>query len=529
MEIDLCALTEDLLPLYADGLLSPATRQVLERHAAGCPACRQRLRAGAIPPPPAVPPAEPRVERAARDFFGRLRRLLFGGLAAAVALMVLVGSLSYTLGRQRPAEARRVPFRVAGAGDLAARAIPGWERASAAGLVADLGITERIPGTDAAITLERAWFSGRQVYVLYTVRAPEGGHWLPAEALLRGDDPERPHSEGRTDWNRLSTWGGFSREGFHSVLIFRAVPPVHDASRLELVLRQWARVSPGSGVSRTETFWADLRIPIPWDRDYLTEPAPDVLSWPQQHTWLGRTLALDTLEVGVGRTQLTGEITLPEGERDPVLMASLIVGGQELGGGAHTLEPAGEPGRYRFTATFDGPNRWPAPVQLRLHGIGLATDQTLKWTVNWAKYRGDGPTEDRLMDPEDQVTVRFYDSELISIYAHDGGVAIEQRDPERKAPYVRAHLGGHGRGFPDDLGPGFEVENDAGEVITNLGGGGGAVYGGPGRNGVREGVAVMWWDELPEAFRQSYRLIIRYVQPSALLVLDETWTLTVED
>ncbi|MFB5083244.1 zf-HC2 domain-containing protein [Symbiobacterium thermophilum] len=75
MQIDLCALTEDLLPLYADDLLSPATRQLLEQHAAACPACRERLRAAGIQHPPPAPTDLPRLERPARAFFRRLSGL----------------------------------------------------------------------------------------------------------------------------------------------------------------------------------------------------------------------------------------------------------------------------------------------------------------------------------------------------------------------------------------------------------------------------------------------------------------------
>ncbi|MBY6276695.1 hypothetical protein, partial [Symbiobacterium thermophilum] len=44
--------------------------------------------------------------------------------------------------------------------------------------------------------------------------------------------------------------------------------------------------------------------------------------------------------------------------------------------------------------------------------------------------------------------------------------------------------------------------NDDGEVMTNLGGFGGLVYEGPDGKDVRERVAAIWWDELPESFRR---------------------------
>jgi len=523
VKIDLCALTEDLLPLYAEDLLSPATRQLLEQHGEACPACRQRLQEAKAAEPTPVPRDLPRLERPARAFLRRTRRALYALLVGTLVLLVAGSGLSYVLGRRSAGEREMIPPQVAPAEDVARRAVPGWDRAVAHGLVVDVGITERIPGTEATLTIEKAWYSGRQVYLLYTVTAPEGGHWIPTAAYLQGDDPERPSIGGQTRWRHLATWGGFSPEGFHSVLVFGRMPPVHDASSLELVVFQWGRVTPESGLLRSGSSVKNLRVLLPWDAAYLTEPEPEVIPWPQQHTWLGRTLALEALEVGIGQVTLTGVITLPEGERDPIAYASLVVGGQELDGIWRKAEPTGEPGQYRFAMTFDGPDWWPAEVELTLHGIEFTTDQVLEWPVNWARYRA--ASEDRLMDPEDQVTVRFYDSELTSIYTTDSGVAIEQRDPNRPAPYVRAAVRMGGRGFPPDLRPGFEVENEAGEVMTSLGGGEGVIYDGPGRNDERYGVAVMWWDELPESFRRSDRLIIRYVHPSAVLVLDETWKL----
>lgn len=537
MRIDLCALTEDLLPLYADDLLSPATRQLLEEHAEACPTCRERLREARAPQPPPMPQDLPRLEQPARAFFRRLRRAVYAGLALVVVLLVAASGLSYVAGRRSLAQRQMIPPRVAGPEEVARRAIPGWDRAAAHGLVVDVGVTERIPRTDATITVEKAWFSRRQVYVLYTVTAAEDGYWFPFEAYLRDDDSEGILSLGGTDWSHLATWGGFSPEGFHSVLTFSPVEPDPDLPHLTLNLRRWMKVDPRTGpqwIGTGTTFFEEAHIRLPWNGAYLAEPPPEVVPWRQQHTWLGRTLALEALEVGIGETRLTGLITLPDGERNPALSATLVAGGQELEARSYLVEPTGDRGRYRFTLTYDGLNRWPAAVELRLRGITFVTDQVLEWPVNWAKYRERPSSADRRMDPEDQVAVRFYDSELVTVFATDSGVSIEQRTPRRKAPYVQSALQMGGRrpleaaepGGQPALGPGFEIVNDAGEVMTNLGGGGGTVL--AGADEVRVRVSVMWWNELPESFRRSERLIVRYVRPSATLVLDETWTLPAE-
>lgn len=134
----------------------------------------------------------------------------------------------------------------------------------------------------------------------------------------------------------------------------------------------------------------------------------EVFRLTQQGTWLGRSLALDELRVGIGRIDLSGYIALPSGESKP--------------------------------------------------GLG-----------------------------------------------------------------ARLRVGGGGRGIPPDLGPGFELINDAGEAHTNMGGGGGTIWD-DGRD-ERQGFSANWGDQLPENFRQSERLLLRYVQPSASMVLKETWTL----
>ena len=51
-----CALIQDLLPLYRDGVCSDESRKAVEAHLKGCPACQAALAAmGAETPPPPPP------------------------------------------------------------------------------------------------------------------------------------------------------------------------------------------------------------------------------------------------------------------------------------------------------------------------------------------------------------------------------------------------------------------------------------------------------------------------------------------
>lgn len=452
----------------------------------------------------------------------RLRRSLFVTVVVAVVTLVMAASLPTPLSSW---ERDKIPARVSGAAEVAARSIPGWARANANGLVVDLGLTRGIPGTDATITFEQGWFSGRAAYVTYTVKAPRGGYVMPTIVWVGPADREQRWRTGEANWPHLSQWGGFSREGFHSVLIFEPFDDFTSAEMLKLTVHQWAQVTPEKGLNESGgTRAGELTLGLPWQPAYLSEPAPEAIPWPRQQTWLGRTLTLEQLEVGVGRTILTGQIALPEGERKPGLGARLHVGDQVLEMKEYQVEPATTPGLYRFTATYDGPNQWPAPVKLELESIAFETDQVLTWPVQWAKYRHLDGSERQLMDPADQVTVRFYDSDLVSIFTTDSGVAIEQKDPTGPPPYVRAFIAVGGRGRENN--PGFEVVNTSGAVLRDLGGGGGHIYDDGHGNDNREGIAVMWWKDLPEGFRQSDWLLIRYVHPGAAMILQETWDLT---
>ena len=38
-----CAVTRDLLPLYAEKMVEPETKELIEQHLTDCTACRQKL------------------------------------------------------------------------------------------------------------------------------------------------------------------------------------------------------------------------------------------------------------------------------------------------------------------------------------------------------------------------------------------------------------------------------------------------------------------------------------------------------
>ena len=83
-----CALIQDLLPLYRDGVCSDESRKAVEAHLKGCPACQAALAAMGAETPPPPPPGEADERQKAASFESvrrrfRLRTALAAGAAAA--------------------------------------------------------------------------------------------------------------------------------------------------------------------------------------------------------------------------------------------------------------------------------------------------------------------------------------------------------------------------------------------------------------------------------------------------------------
>lgn len=98
----------------------------------------------------------------------KLHRSLQAGMAILL-LLCLLATAGCSLGKQSQPDPDRIPPRVQSAEEVAERAVPGWKRAREQGLLVDLGQSWPVSGSDATIRLEKAWFSGRQAYILYTM------------------------------------------------------------------------------------------------------------------------------------------------------------------------------------------------------------------------------------------------------------------------------------------------------------------------------------------------------------------------
>lgn len=93
-----CSIVQDLLPLYAEGMVKPETKEFVEGHLAGCEACRNELDAlkADVKPAPEVQLAPLRgIERALRR-----RRLTAVLLTAALVLTLATAGFAYVTAPQ---------------------------------------------------------------------------------------------------------------------------------------------------------------------------------------------------------------------------------------------------------------------------------------------------------------------------------------------------------------------------------------------------------------------------------------------
>ena len=90
MKLD-CELIQDLLPLYAEGLCSPASRRAVEEHLSDCEDCR-RLTA---PLPIEEPGDTPNADRAVKKGIKKVRRRWLSSLIAAVLVVPLLLQASH--------------------------------------------------------------------------------------------------------------------------------------------------------------------------------------------------------------------------------------------------------------------------------------------------------------------------------------------------------------------------------------------------------------------------------------------------
>ena len=89
-----CSIVRDLLPLYAEDLVSPDSKKIVETHLCDCPACVKNLEDLRKPMIPVTPPSDAGLKHFRKRM---IQRLVFGLMAAlffSITLMVWVWALA---------------------------------------------------------------------------------------------------------------------------------------------------------------------------------------------------------------------------------------------------------------------------------------------------------------------------------------------------------------------------------------------------------------------------------------------------
>ena len=326
------------------------------------------------------------------------------------------------------------PVKVADATEFAERAVPGWRRAEAAGRVQTLDVSAPIPGTDAVITLEKAWVTGPEVYISYTVSARDGAYLIPQSYKLVTDHRGRPYRMLGLRLPRLYN-GGVSPQGYHDVFRFDAMGqaevPLHEA--YEIVIERWRKPVPGS--NRVEyRHGGEIAVPIA----LTAPPAEEWHTWSLGYEleWQGREVRIEELAVGFGSTRVTASATVLPGEQDPSFGLNIAYGAEVRSAQLVEFAPpvVDDGGRYRFVMDYEPPDEWPVAVTLADVVLGFRSPDTFEVELPWGRYRSDEKTE---VLEADRVSVQIHDTELrLFAYGNYGSYVILEEIHTRPDPRV---------------------------------------------------------------------------------------------
>lgn len=483
MKIDYCKLAEDLLPLYADNLISPETKEFLDWHLSKCPECTNKYlgAVAALKEDQSLKslPEEARYE-SARRFLLTLRRKTKGIAALLLVLFIVFSLTSFWLGQASFSEK---PLKVKSPDEYAAKVVPGWSRAERCAQIVQLGITRPIEGTQAEVTFEKVWFNQRYTVVLYTVKDPEGKYYQAlGEGLDLSPDNRMANNPGMHPFG--NRFGGISADGIHNIMVFLG----YDASVAEtnpdliLSIPQWSQGPfPPNNYSSPKEINSEISISLKLKKEYLIEKV-ETVALNKSLEWKGRKVTLDKLEVGFSRNVLSGKVKLPPGESSPSLQGYFQVGNQQAYFVEQKTEPSTESDTYNFIAYSSPFNEWPAPVELQLDGLSFKTSEIIAFPFTWSKYKE--VLERKLIETGDQAPRESYDStiRLWSIDQDGLSFKIDKRSVKKQAIVIEPemtgklqilnensqqlpfHSGGSWSGQifgNEDIGFGFEIDRTA--------------------------------------------------------------------
>lgn len=168
-----CAVVQDLLPLYGEGLVSKETSAFIEDHLAACPRCRavwDTVRGGEARLSASRNGAEPAPEGDAVRFLRRWRARVRALVAGAAGLVLLAGAVgAVAVWSREPTQAQRYAAFT--------DTIPGFAASSSVGGVVPLHETVRIGQETVTFKAFYATYLGS--YLVFTVQDASGPPLLP--------------------------------------------------------------------------------------------------------------------------------------------------------------------------------------------------------------------------------------------------------------------------------------------------------------------------------------------------------------
>lgn len=519
MDVDMCRLTRDLLPLYEQELLSAEIHGLVEEHIRSCDECMVLLRAyEEVEPRYVEPRVEPDLPRDLNAMAGRfLKRLKTIGLVLGTALVIITGAggvIAFRLGEAtKTVQAQRLPMEVSSASEYARLVVPGWARAEALGMVVPLGAIQTIPGTEAKITFESAWYGGDRFYILYTVSDANRENLMATEAWI---DPPARAGASRNLGQPLTTgnqYGGISEAGFHQVLVFDRYSEAPSGRHLALTVTKWRMVSPDHGVTDIGGGGA-VSITLPMDAKFLKEVV-SVYSIGEARTRLGRTIYLDRIEVSTREARLLGSVQLLPGETAPSLGAALHFGSENRTVESIEWNPSSDPGRFDFVARTSAPNNWPSPLYLELRSVGFQTALTLEAPIPWSRLIQTASDQMDSIAEKDQIRMSVYDGALVFASMSASGLGFRVDHPNQSVPYVT--MASEVWQYSSDTGSGVRLVGASDETWAEFGVGDGSINSQSG-----QGLMLHFWEGVPQSLAAG-PILFQFVHPRARMVLDEAW------
>lgn len=520
VKIDYCRLTEDLMPLYDDELVSKETKDFIEWHLEQCPECRKKYRDkdSQIPDirkeiiyPELLNIEEEDKFRSAKTFLLKVRKRMFTAGIVVLIIMLIASAGSFFYGKSFNNE---VPVKVNSAEDFANSLVPGWQRAQQSGQIVDINITKPIPDTEAVVTFEKVWYTPSYTYVLYTVTEPNKNYLMASQRVI--DIPPEDYMRDNSTMEPLGKrWGGISPQGYHQIMVFMGYHTPVPAQELTLTVSNWIIPEGSMKPEPVDTIKGEISVNLPLQDEFLKESSERV-TLDKSYEWEGRSLRLTGLEVKSSQTLLYGEAKLQEGETLSHLEGFIRSGGQSAGLSYESIVPGDAPNSFKFTLSAQPLNQWPGKVSLDIRAIQFKTSEVLNFPVDWSFYVS---KEGQIDVTEEQVpAVAFYDG-MVRLSSIDPTSWLEleivepSQNPLNKQPYIIMSPDPPFVERFNNYTTGLKITNENGEVLE-------VGSRGSFRDGGRMGVGFEM-DSEDELWKTSKKITITINKPEAHLVVNQ--------